>query len=130
MAANPDWKALSIQIPGENLLEPARTALEGLMVYLEVTKAILESVKVFLVDFGNPIKPLVEALLQMIVDLFQSLKQAGLYGWFDVPNPLVDPNFYKFVGGFQAFVQRFKASLIDPKDPNRPQPVEGATNSG
>lgn len=125
-----DWQALSIQIPGQDLLEGARGALEGLMVYLEITKAILETVKVFMVDFGNPIKPLVEALLQLIVDLFESLKRSGLYAWFDVPNPLVDPNFNRFVGGFRAFVERFKSGLVDPRDANRPQPVAGAHKSG
>jgi hypothetical protein len=124
------WEALSIQIPGQDLLEGARQALEGLMIYLEITKSILETVKVFLVDFGNPIKPIVEAMLQLIVDLFESLKRSGLYAWFDVPNPLKDPNFNRFVGGFRAFVERFNSGLIDPKDPNRPQPVEGATQSG
>lgn len=130
MAANPNWESLAIQIPGQDLLEGARAAMEALMVYLEVLKAILETVKVFLVDFGNPIKALVEALLQLVIDLFESLRRTGLYGWFDVPNPLVDPNFNRFVGGFQAFISRFKAGLYDARDPNRPQPVSGATNGG
>lgn len=130
MAANPNWESLAIQIPGEDLLEGARAAMEALMVYLEVVKAILETVKVFLVDFGNPIKALVEALLQLVLDLFESLRRTGLYGWFDVPDPLVDPNFNRFVGGFQAFISRFKAGLYDSRDPNRPQPVSGATNGG
>lgn len=130
MAANPNWQALSIQIPGQDLLEGARAAMESLMVYLEVLKAVLETVKVFLVDFGNPIKALVEALLKLVLDLFESLRRTGLYGWFDVPDPLVDPNFNRFVGGFQAFLSRFKAGLYDARDPNRPQPVAGATNGG
>lgn len=125
-----DWNALSVQIPGQDLLEGARGALEALMVYLEVAKAVLETVKVFLVDFGNPIKGLVEALLQLILDLFESLKRQGLYGWFDVPDPLKDPNYNRFVGGFRAFTERFKSGLIDPRDPNRPQPVAGAHVSG
>jgi len=130
MAGNPNWEALSIQIPGEDLLEGARKGMEALMAYLEVVKALLETVKVFLVDFGNPIKPLVEAVLQLVLDLFETLRRTGLYGWFDVPNPLVDPNFNRFVGGFPAFINRFKAGLYDPRDPNRPQPVDGATQGG
>lgn len=130
MAANPNWESLSIQIPGEDLLEKARSILETLMVFLEVLKTVLETVKAFLVDFGNPIKALVEALIQLILELFESLKRTGIYGWFDIPNPLVDPNFNRHVGGFEAFVTRFKASLNDPRDPNRPQPIPGATKSG
>lgn len=130
MAANPNWEALSIQIPGQDLLEGARAAMEALMVYLEIVKAVLETVKVFLVDFGNPIKALVEAVLKLIIDLFETMRRTGLYGWFDVPNPLVDPNFNRFVGGFPAFTTRFKAGLYDVRDPNRPQPVAGATRGG
>lgn len=130
MAANPNWEALSVQVPGQDLLEGARNAMETLVVYLEVVKTILETVKIFLIDFGNPIKPLVEALLQLILDLFDSLRKTGLYGWYDVPDPLRDPNFNRFVGGFPAFTTRFKAGLIDPRDPNRPQPISGVSQGG
>lgn len=130
MPATANWESLAIQIPGQDLLEGARNILETLMVYLEVLKAILETVKVFLVDFGNPIKSLVEALIQLILALFESLRRTGIYGWFDVPDPLTDPNFNRHVGGFEAFTTRFKAGLIDARDPNRPQPISGFTNSG
>jgi len=130
VAANPNWESLAINIPGKDLLEGARGVMEALVVYLEVVKAVLESVKVFLVDFGNPIKALVEAVLQLVLNLFETLKQTGLYGWFDVPNPMTDPNFTRLVGGFPSFVTRFKAGVYDSRDPNRPQPVAGTTQSG
>lgn len=130
MAANPNWEALSFQFPGEDLLEPARNIMETLMVYLEVTKTVLETVKAFLIDFGNPIRALVEALLSLILDLFETLKRTGVYAWFDVPDPLIDPNFNRFVGGFPAFTTRFKAGLYDSRDPNRPQPIAGTLMGG
>jgi hypothetical protein len=130
MAAPPEWESFSIQLPGEDLLEGARQVLETLMVFLEVLKAILETVKVFLVDFGNPIRALVEALIQKILQIFEALKRTGIYAWFDVPDPTVDPNFNRFVGGFPAFTTRFKAGLYDSRDPNRPQPISGVTQSG
>lgn len=100
------------------------------MVFLEVLKTILETVKVFLIDFGNPIKALVEALIALIQQLFETLQKTGIYGWFDIPDPSVDPNFNRFVGGFPAFTTRFKAGLFDSRDPNRPQPVPGLSKSG
>jgi len=130
MPATANWEALSIQIPGQDFLEGTRNILETLMSYLEVLKAVLETVKVFLIDFGNPIKPLVEALIQLILDLFESLKLTGIYGWFDIPNPLVDPNLYQALGGYAAFATRLKAGLYDSRDPNRPQPVAGVSNGG
>lgn len=125
-----DWKALAIKIPGKDLLEQARSGLEALVIFLEIIKALLEAISLFLVDFGNPIRAIVEALLKLIEELFQSLNQTGLYGYFDTPNPLQDPNFDRFKGGYQAFTERFKASLFDGKDPYRPQPSPGITQSG
>jgi len=130
VAANPNWESLAIEIPGKDLLEGARAAMEALVVYLEVVKAILESVKVFLVDFGNPIKALVEAVLKLVLDLFETMKRTGMYGWFDFPNPQTDPNFKHASGGYRSFISRFKAGLYDARDPNRPQPVAGTTKGG
>lgn len=130
MTANPNWKSLSIQLPGQDLLEGARSGLEALVLYLEILKTLLETVKVFLVDFGNPIRALIEALIAQIEQLFEALKRTGVYAWYDVPDPTKDPNFNRFVGGFPAFVTRFKAGLYDPRDPNRPQPIPGFSTSG
>ena len=125
-----DWQALQIQIPGKDLLESVRGTLETLVVFMEVVKALLETVSLFLIDFGNPVRALVEALLNLIRQLFESLRRTGLYGYFDFPNPLEDPNFDRFRGGYQAFVERFKGSLFDSRDPFRPQPISGSTQSG
>lgn len=130
MAANPNWESLSIEIPGKDLLEPARQGMEAVVLYLEVVKTILNTVKVFSTNINNPIKALVDALIQLINDLFETLRRTGLYAWYDVPNPLEDPNFNRFVGGFRAFTERFKTGLLDPRDPNRPQPVSGGNKGG
>lgn len=130
MAATPNWQSFKIQIPGSDLLEGVRSILETLLVFLEILKAILETIKAFLIDFGNPIKALVEALIKLILSLFEALRRTGLYALFDIPNPTIDPNFNRHVGGFQAFTTRFRGSLFDTKDPNRPQPIAGATKSG
>lgn len=125
-----DWKALEIKIPGKDQLESVRSTLEALVTFLEVIKALLNTISLFLVDFGNPIRPLVLALLAIIQQLFESLKRTGLYGYFDIPDPTKDPNFDLYKGGYQAFVERFKASLFDSKDPYRPQPLAGSMQSG
>jgi hypothetical protein len=125
-----DWKALEVKIPGKDELESVRSVLEVLVTFLEIIKALLNTISLFLIDFGNPIRPLVLALLALIQQLFESLKRTGLYGYFDIPNPTRDPNFDLYKGGYQAFTERFKASLFDSKDPFRPQPLAGSTQSG
>lgn len=125
-----DWKAFEIKIPGKDLLESVRSILETLLIFLEIIKAILQTIQMFLLDFGNPVRALIEALLALILQLFESLKRTGLFGYFDVPNPTQDPNFDRHKGGYQAFTERFKASLFDAKDPFRPQPAPGINKSG
>jgi len=125
-----NWQSFEIQVPGEDLIEPVRNVLETLLVFLDVLKAILDTIKTFLIDFGNPIKALVEALIRLIEELFLSLKVSGIFAYFDVPDPTTDPGFDRNVGGFKAFTERFKASLYDSKDFNRPQPRVGSTQSG
>jgi hypothetical protein len=125
-----DWKTFEIQVPGKDLLEQVRSVLETLMVFLDILKAILDTIKIFLIDFGNPIRALVEALIKLIEELFLSLKATGAFAYFDVPDPVRDPNFDGIYGGYPAFATRFKASLFDTKDFNRPQPRPGSTKGG
>lgn len=130
MAGTASWDSFKIQLPGKDFLEPVRDILQTILVVLEVLKAILETVKMFLVEFPNPIAALVKALIALITTFFEALNRTGIYAWFEIPDPSTDPNFYRFQGGYPAFVSRFKASLIDTRDPNRPQPIGGATQSG
>lgn len=128
--ATATWDSFKIQLPGKDFLEPVRDVLQTLLVFLEVLKAILETVKAFLIDFPNPIAALVQALIALVNTFFLAINRSGLYAWFDVPNPSLDPHYFRFQGGFPAFVTRFKAGLLDSRDPNRPQPISGATQSG
>lgn len=128
--AAPTWQSFSIQIPGKDFLKKARNILEALLVYLEVVKAFLETVKAFLIDFGNPLKVLIEALLNLINTLIESLKRTGVYALYDVPDPFVDPKLLRHVGGYQALKRRWKGSLTDAQDLNRPQPIKGALKGG
>lgn len=124
-----NWKSLQVEVPGKDLLEPARNTLEGLLILLDTLKAILDTIKTFLIDFGNPIRALVEALIALIEELLLSLKVTGAFALFHVPNPVEDPNFNNH-RGFDAFTSIFKQSLYDSKDFNRPQPRPGSTTGG
>lgn len=130
MAGQANWKSFTLQVPGKELMEKIQSVLETLTVFLDILKALLETVKSFLVDFGNPIAAIVKALIDLITNLFKTLQQSGFYLYLDVPNPSKDPNFKRQAGGFQAFKQRLKASLVDTHDPNRPQPISGFLSGG
>lgn len=124
------WQSITLEIPGKNVLQPIVNMMETLMVYLEVLKAILETIKKFLVAIGNPIKALVESIMALIQEVIQALNQVGLYGYFDIPNPDVDPNFSRCSGGSSTFLKRFSWSLYSTTEPNRPQPVASLNQSG
>jgi len=124
-----DWKTFQLQIPGKDFLEPVREILETLLIFLEILKAILQTIQMFLIDFGNPLKALIEALIKLIEELFEALKKSGFFMYLDVPVSTDDPNFDQIKGGFTAFTTRWKASLFDPKDFNRPQP-RGSNKGG
>ncbi len=125
-----NWEAFALQIPVQDLLEPVRAILEVIVIFLEILKTLLEVVKVLLILFANLVIALVEALISLILTLLEALKRTGLYIWWDVPDLLHDPNLNRNYGGYMKFLQRFKGSCIDIKDPNRPQPIAGATQSG
>ncbi len=125
-----DWKALAIKVPGKDLLQQVRGVLETLVTFLEIAKALLQVVQAFLIDFGNPIRILVQTLLKLIQQLFESLRQTGFFMYEDFPAPSLDPNFSRNAGGYKAFTQRFIGSLYDTRDPFRPQPAPGITKSG
>jgi hypothetical protein len=125
-----NWESFALQIPGEDLLEPVRAILEVLVIFLEILKTLLETVKVLLILFANAVIALVEALISLILTLFEALKRTGFYAWWNFPDLQKDPNLNWHYGGYQKFLTRFKGSCINVRDPNRPQPIAGATASG
>ena len=130
MGQNANWIGFTVPLPGAPILKPVIAILETLLIFLEICKAILEVIKIFLLLLANPLILLLEALILLIQDLFNILKQSGLYAYYDIPDPGKDPNFKNQRGGFQAFKTRWKGSLLDQKDANRPQPIAGLVTGG
>lgn len=130
MSQSASWIGFTVPLPGAPLLNAVKDILETLLVFLAIAEAILEAIKVFLILFGNPLIALLEALIALILDLFKALQQTGLYAYYDIPDPLKDPNFKQQYGGFNAFKTRWKGSLLDLKDANRPQPIAGLLTGG
>jgi hypothetical protein len=124
-----DWKSFEVNVPGEDLLESTRSTLEQLLIYMDILKSILNTIDIFLVDFGNPLRVLVEMLLREIEEVFLALKASQASALFHVPRPSIDPNF-QLCSGYGSFTQVFKQSLLDSSDHQRPQPRKGSTKGG
>lgn len=121
-----NWASFKFEIPATDLLAPVQQLLEMLLLFLEILKVILGTIKAFLIDFGNPLRILLEALIALIEEFFEALKATGLFAYFDVPLSLATIGRMK--GGYQGFIERFKGSLYDFKDYNRPQPRTSTTS--
>lgn len=130
MPAPTKWQAFELEIPGKELLTATSDSLEAVLLYLDVAKAILDTIKTFLVSIGNPIQALATALVSLILATLESLRQSGIYWWALAPDFEADPNLKRLRGGYGNFAQRWKGSLLDAQDLNRPRPVPGFNSGG
>ena len=119
--ASGTWGTIEFVTP--DFLEPVRDAVNTffsiLINILNILLAVLEVLKVFIGAFLDPIIALIKALLDLIRQILNDLRNAGLYihGDFYV---IKGPDFKELRGGFQAYEQRMITRLVDRRDPNRP----------
>lgn len=128
--ATTEWKALEISIPAKEGIQYVTGLLETLNVFLEVTRTILDLVKALLIGLANPILALAKALYALLLNAIESLSQTGLYSWQLLPDLRTDPYCKLLEGGYPNFVERWKGSLQDSMDLNRPQPVPNFNTGG
>jgi len=100
------------------VIETIDSVLSALIVILNIVQTILNIVKVFLVGLLDPIRAIVEAIIEEIRNIIHDLRQMGFYlhGDWD----LTKKPFDELRGGFQAYERRMLKRLLDRRDPNRP----------
>ena len=100
------------------VIETIDSVLSALIVILNIVQTILNIVKVFLVGLLNPIRAIVEAIIEEIRNIIHDLRQMGFYvnGDWD----LLDSPYDQLRGGFPAYERRMLKRLLDRRDPNRP----------
>jgi len=120
-----EWTTLEIST--DPLLEPIQptldtlvTVLDYLITILNIAQKILNIVKAFLVGFLDPIRAIVERIIQEVRDIIQDLRQLGVYisGDWKLVNAENKHSF--LLGGYQAYERRMLSRLLDTDDPNRP----------
>lgn len=121
--AQKDW--VIVQPSLEPILGPVNSAVEAidsvlsfLIAVLNIVQAILSILKAFLVGLLDPIRPVVELIIQTIRNIINDLRQLGVYMASD-KNLFVAP-YNDLVGGYEAYERRMLARLLDSTDPNRP----------
>ena len=118
---------ITAELSLEPLLRPIYPVLEridgilsALIAILNVVQKVLDIIKIFLFGLLDPIRAIIELIIEEIRRIIQDLRQIGLYLAGDWE--LVDPtnNFSDVIGGYAAYEQRMVARLLDTTDPNRP----------
>ena len=103
------------------VIEAIDSVLQFLITVLNIANIILNVVKVFLVGLLNPIRAIVEAIIEEIRAFIRDLRQLGLYMCGDYNlitiKPLRAP---ELLGGFQAYERRMLKRLLNRRDPGRP----------
>lgn len=89
---------------------------------LDLLQSILNFVKNFLIDFTQPIKLIIDALIAQLKALLQDIKNLGVY-WTDdsklIPQ-IRESGLVSFQGGYSAFQGRMVKKLTNVNDPTRP----------
>jgi len=126
------WNKIQISVPGA--ITQTLTAIKGPLKQFStfittVVVPIMNIVEMFINTFSSFAKA-INALIQMMRDTLQdfskSMGQVGIYANVYVPPALMPDALANFnvmalsTGGFQGFLSRFQASLVDPTDKRRP----------
>src|SRR3989338_7372585 len=102
------------------LVDGITSTLDFLISVLNIAQTILEILKAFLVGYLDPLREIVELIIEEVRNVIQDLRQMGLYltgDWAPV-NP--QDKFSNLLGGYQVYERRMVSRLLDVSDPNRP----------
>lgn len=120
-----DW--VTVEPSLDPLLEPIDpvltqidSVLSFLITILNIVQTILNIIKVFLVGFLDPLRTLVELVIEEVRNLIADLRQLGVYITGDWELLRSEDKFSSVLGGYQAYERRMLARLLDTTDPNRP----------
>jgi len=117
------WKSIDLSdiIPAKDAAEHVKDTAESILSVFAAVKLVLQTIRAFLLDLGNPIRALLQAIIVQIQTILNDLDQAGIYTLMVVPEPGPNGDYENIKGGIDNFVYTLQMSLEDRDDPNRPQ---------
>lgn len=123
--ANKDW--ITVQPSLEPILRPINavlatidSVLSFLIALLNVANVILNVIKVFLIGLLDPIRAIVEAIIEEIRAFINDLRQLGVYLTGDFKE-IEDLNTIEFLrGGYGQYENRMLRRLLNRRDSTRP----------
>jgi hypothetical protein len=118
----PSTPWLTVTIPPAEVTEVIETVAEAfdvVLVALEAVNQVLEILKNFLIDIGDPTKIAMTLVLTAVQNAIEDIKNLGLYALFIYPDPQQELRNTK--GGITQFEKTITSALFDPQDAGRPQ---------
>jgi hypothetical protein len=120
-----DWVTVEVNLdpllePVDPILVTIDSVLGFLITLLNIVQAILNVLKVFLVGLLDPLRTLVELVIEEVRALIRDLRQLGVYLTGDWDLLAAEGGFSNVLGGYQAYERRMINRLQDTSDPNRP----------
>lgn len=118
-----EWSTVSLDLdplldPIDPILKTIDSVLAMIIAILQIVNAILNVIKAFLLGLLDPIRPIIEAIINEIRNFIHDLRQIGVYitgDWKLCKYPFKD-----MVGGYGNYEKRMLSRLMDTTDPNRP----------
>jgi len=115
------WGTLSLEIPDylKDIREAINSIAEVLITFLDIAIAALQLIKAFAFAFLDPLKAIIQAIIDTINGLLRDFSQLGIYITHDTAL-MADFPPEDLRGGYQEYERRMIARLTDRTDPTRP----------
>jgi|13_taG_2_1085334.scaffolds.fasta_scaffold00002_101 hypothetical protein len=84
----------------------------------DLVNSALDFIASLLIDFTNPLKPIIEEIIALLESFISDLRNLGWYVTWDKKEFKKPAE--KLLGGYPAFESRMIKKLLDLKDPTRP----------
>lgn len=102
----------------DTIKEGSDAIFEVISFTFDLINTFLDFIASLLIDFTNPLKPIIEAIIALLEGFVEDLRNLGLYITFDdfKREELAE----KMLGGYPAFEQRLIKKLLKNSDQTRP----------
>jgi hypothetical protein len=122
MSTNSEWVSVSVTPPPaiSTAISQLDNILTGVSTILESTAAVLEVVKIFLVDVTNPIASILQTFSSLTDTIIADLNKTGLYLYVDLPKFTDDGYGSNLLGGMTAWRQRMTYAFLSPDVTDKP----------
>lgn len=116
------WGTISFELPDylEDVREQINDVAQVLITFLDIAITALQLIKAFAFAFLDPIKAIVQAIIDLINGLLRDFSQLGIYITHDLSLLQEGWPFKALRGGYSEYERRMIARLTDRKDPTRP----------